>query len=52
MHSGDTTVCFVPSLLVRHPRFTVGLGDTATAAIFYEEVMTRKNNIDKSKNRS
>jgi ADP-dependent phosphofructokinase/glucokinase len=52
MHSGDTTICFVPSLLVRHPRFTVGLGDTATAAIFYEEVMTRKNNIDKSKNRS
>ncbi|MDD1759196.1 MAG: hypothetical protein LUQ44_01170 [Methanothrix sp.] len=52
MHSGDTTICFVPSLLVRHPRFTVGLGDTATAAIFYEEVMARKSNIDKSKNRS
>ena len=52
MHSGDTTICFVPSLLVRHPRFTVGLGDTATAAIFYEEVMARKNNIHRSKNRS
>jgi len=38
--------------LVRHPRFTVGLGDTATAAIFYEEVMARKNEIDRSKNRS
>jgi ADP-dependent phosphofructokinase/glucokinase len=42
MHSGDTTICFVPSLLVRHPRFTVGLGDTATAAIFYEEILARK----------
>jgi ADP-dependent phosphofructokinase/glucokinase len=52
MHSGDSTICFVPSLLVRHPRFTVGLGDTATAAIFYEEVMARKKCIDGSKNRS
>ena len=51
MHSGDTTICFVPSLLVRHPRFTVGLGDTATATIFYEEVMAMKNNLDRSKNR-
>ena len=42
MHSGDTIICLVPSLLVRHPRFTVGLGDTATAAIFYEEVIARK----------
>jgi ADP-dependent phosphofructokinase/glucokinase len=52
MHSGDTTICFVPSLLVRHPRFTVGLGDTATAAIFYEEVMARKNNNGRAKDRS
>jgi ADP-dependent phosphofructokinase/glucokinase len=27
----------MPSLLARSPRFTVGLGDTATAAIFFEE---------------
>jgi ADP-dependent phosphofructokinase/glucokinase len=52
MHSGDSTICFVPSLLVRHPKFTVGLGDTATAAIFYEEVMARKNNNGRAKDRS
>jgi len=52
MHSGDSTICFVPSLLVRHPRFTVGLGDTATAAIFYEEVVARKNNNGRAEDRS
>jgi ADP-dependent phosphofructokinase/glucokinase len=52
MHSGDSTICFVPSLLVRHPKFTVGLGDTATAAIFYEEVVARKNNNGRAKDRS
>lgn len=39
---GEETVCLVPSLLARHPKFTVGLGDTTTAAIFYEEIMAKK----------
>lgn len=41
---GEETVCLVPSLLASHPKFTVGLGDTTTAAIFYEEIMAKKRN--------
>jgi len=37
--SGEVIVCLVPSLLARHPKFTVGLGDTSTAVTFYEELM-------------
>jgi ADP-dependent phosphofructokinase/glucokinase len=39
---GKEEVCLVPSLLARHPKFTVGLGDTTTAAIFYEEMLAKK----------
>jgi len=39
---GGEAVCLVPSLLARHPKFTVGLGDTTTAAIFYEEMLARR----------
>lgn len=35
---GDVIIFLMPSLLVRMPRFTVGLGDTATAAAFFEEI--------------
>jgi ADP-dependent phosphofructokinase/glucokinase len=35
---GDLIALLMPSLLVRNPRFTVGLGDTATAAAFFEEI--------------
>ena len=35
---GDFITLLMPSLLVRNPRFTVGLGDTATATIFFEEI--------------
>lgn len=42
MSLGEATVCLVPSLLARHPKFTVGLGDTTTAAIFYEELLAKK----------
>jgi len=42
LSSGEEAVCSVPSLLARHPKFTVGLGDTTTAAIFYEEVLAKK----------
>jgi len=38
----DVDVCLVPSLLARRPRFTVGLGDTATAATFYKEIQAVK----------
>lgn len=37
----ETIETLVPSLLVDHPRFTVGLGDTATATIFHEELKAR-----------
>ena len=42
MISGDDVIYLVPSLLARHPKFTVGLGDTTTAAIFYEEILAKK----------
>lgn len=41
MSLGEESVCLVPSLLARHPKFTVGLGDTTTAAIFYEELLAK-----------
>lgn len=37
--SDGVVMCLVPSLLARHPKFTVGLGDTFTAVTFYEEIM-------------
>jgi ADP-dependent phosphofructokinase/glucokinase len=39
-------VSLMPSLLAREPRITVGLGDTATAATFYQELKA----IKKSRN--
>ncbi|OPX79543.1 MAG: ADP-dependent glucokinase [Methanosaeta sp. PtaB.Bin039] len=35
---GRPSLCMAPSRLVRRPSFTVGLGDTATAACFYHEL--------------
>uniref|UniRef100_UPI0032996208 ADP-dependent glucokinase/phosphofructokinase n=1 Tax=Methanothrix sp. TaxID=90426 RepID=UPI0032996208 len=35
-------VSLMPSLLAREPRITVGLGDTATAATFYQELQALK----------
>ena len=46
MHSGDSSICLVPSLVARNPKFTVGLGDTATACIFYEEIMAIKRSMN------
>jgi ADP-dependent phosphofructokinase/glucokinase len=40
--AGDVIRCLVPALQVRRPSFTVGLGDTTTAAIFYQEILTRE----------
>ncbi|MCX6677910.1 MAG: hypothetical protein NTU95_08210 [Methanothrix sp.] len=36
--SGDEIISLMPSLLAKKPRFTVGLGDTATAAVFFREL--------------
>ena len=46
LHSGGGIVSLMPSLLAREPRITVGLGDTATAATFYQELQA----IKKSRN--
>jgi len=35
-------ISLMPSLLAREPRITVGLGDTATAATFYQELQAIK----------
>lgn len=48
MHSGDSSICLVPSLVVRNLKFTVGLGDTATASIFYRELLAIKKDADQS----
>jgi len=40
--SKGTIISLMPSLLVRQPKFAVGLGDTATAAVFYEELKSIK----------
>lgn len=42
---GDIITFLMPSLLVREPRFTVGLGDTATAAAFFEEIRALRRSI-------
>jgi ADP-dependent phosphofructokinase/glucokinase len=39
---GEDVISLVPSLLARHPKFTVGLGDTTTATIFHEEILAKK----------
>jgi ADP-dependent phosphofructokinase/glucokinase len=36
--SGDEIISLTPSLLAKKPLITVGLGDTATAAIFFQEL--------------
>ena len=40
--TGDVSRCLVPALLVSRPNFTVGLGDTTTAAIFYQEILAKE----------
>jgi ADP-dependent phosphofructokinase/glucokinase len=35
----DLARCLVPALQVSRPSFTVGLGDTTTAAIFFQEIL-------------
>ncbi|NPV63010.1 MAG: hypothetical protein HPY61_10370 [Methanotrichaceae archaeon] len=40
--SNGTLICLVPALRAAKPKITVGLGDTTTAAIFYEEARALK----------
>ncbi len=42
LHSGSEIISFMPSLLAREPLITVGLGDTATATIFFQELRAIK----------
>jgi ADP-dependent phosphofructokinase/glucokinase len=41
IHQEDMIVSLMPSLVVHKPRITVGLGDTATAVIFFNEILSR-----------
>jgi ADP-dependent phosphofructokinase/glucokinase len=38
----DVARCLVPALQVSRPSFTVGLGDTTTAAIFFQEILAKE----------
>jgi ADP-dependent phosphofructokinase/glucokinase len=40
LQTDDEIISLMPSLLVKKPGITVGLGDTATAAIFFQELRT------------
>jgi ADP-dependent phosphofructokinase/glucokinase len=44
LQSDDKIISLMPSLLARKPKFTVGLGDTATAAVFFQELRAIKGN--------
>jgi ADP-dependent phosphofructokinase/glucokinase len=39
LHQGEVIVSLMPSLVVDKPRITVGLGDTATATMFFQELL-------------
>jgi ADP-dependent phosphofructokinase/glucokinase len=44
LDSGDEIISLMPSLLAKAPCITVGLGDTATAAVFFQELKAIKRN--------
>lgn len=46
LHSGGRILSLVPARLVFRPRITVGLGDTATASIFFRQVCAIKGDLD------
>ncbi|MDQ1260847.1 MAG: ADP-dependent phosphofructokinase/glucokinase [Euryarchaeota archaeon] len=39
LHFGEEIISLMPSLLAKRPKITVGLGDTATATIFFQELL-------------
>ena len=42
LQTGEAIISLMPSLLVKEPKITVGLGDTATAAVFFRELTAIK----------
>jgi ADP-dependent phosphofructokinase/glucokinase len=44
LQTGEEIVSLMPSLLAKKPKITVGLGDTATAAVFFRELRAIKGN--------
>jgi len=44
LHSGGVIISLMPSLLAKNPKITVGLGDTATATVFFQELLAIKKN--------
>jgi len=42
LHVNGVIVSLMPALLAKEPRITVGLGDTSTAATFYQEMQAIK----------
>jgi ADP-dependent phosphofructokinase/glucokinase len=44
LQTGEEIVSLMPSLLAKKPKITVGLGDTATAAVFFQELRAIKEN--------
>jgi len=38
LHLGEEIISLMPSLVAPEPKITVGLGDTATASIFFQEL--------------
>jgi ADP-dependent phosphofructokinase/glucokinase len=39
LHLGEEIISLMPSLVARKPKITVGLGDTATATVFFQELL-------------
>jgi ADP-dependent phosphofructokinase/glucokinase len=44
LQTGEEIISLVPSLLAKNPKITVGLGDTATATVFFQELLAIKKN--------
>ena len=42
LQTGEAIISLMPSLLAKKPKITVGLGDTATAAVFFRELTAIK----------
>ena len=46
LQTGEAIISLMPSLLAKKPKITVGLGDTATAAVFFRELTAIKKRSD------
>jgi ADP-dependent phosphofructokinase/glucokinase len=44
LQTGEEIISLMPSLLAKNPKITVGLGDTATATVFFQELLAIKKN--------